>query len=208
MNALQSLISGDNSNTKSSGNTSVQKRCKECGEYFTPRSMRQQYCDKLHYRPCPVCGKPVEAKYLSDPPRCCSKECQKLSRNKTQAQQKQEVVNMLETHEELTVSTQSASRTAKQLLALYLLGSVNKDISKIDISKQEDKIRKKFDVRTYIDIPILGFEPGHEYALFISKPKGYTTYQIQAVYDFDTSSKVDLMIPMSSQISINRAFSK
>ena len=58
------------------------KKCKECGKLFVPKSARTQYCDDLHYRPCPVCGKLVEAKYLSDPARCCSKECQQALRAK------------------------------------------------------------------------------------------------------------------------------
>ena len=47
------------------------KKCKECGKLFLPKSLRQQYCDAIHYRPCPICGKPVIAKYLSDPARRC-----------------------------------------------------------------------------------------------------------------------------------------
>lgn len=61
------------------------KRCKECGKLFVPRSKRQQYCEDLHYRPCPVCGKLVEAKYLSDPARCCSKECKSQLAAKTRS---------------------------------------------------------------------------------------------------------------------------
>lgn len=53
-----------------------QKKCKECGKLFTPKNARQQYCADIHYRPCPVCGKLVEIKYLSDPtPRCT--DCRK-----------------------------------------------------------------------------------------------------------------------------------
>lgn len=53
------------------------KKCKECGKLFEARNSRQQYCSNKHYRPCPVCGKDVEIKYLSDPtPRCA--ECRKL----------------------------------------------------------------------------------------------------------------------------------
>ena len=59
------------------------RKCKECGELFKPVSVRQQYCKKVHYRPCPVCGKLIEAKVLSDPPRCCSIECTKARRNQT-----------------------------------------------------------------------------------------------------------------------------
>ena len=53
------------------------KKCKECKKLFTPKNPRQQYCEGKHFRPCPVCGKDVEIKYLSDPtPRCA--ECRKL----------------------------------------------------------------------------------------------------------------------------------
>lgn len=47
------------------------RRCKECGKLFQPKG-REQYCSDIHYRPCPICGTMVEAKYLSDPPRKCS----------------------------------------------------------------------------------------------------------------------------------------
>jgi len=54
----------------------IQKTCKECGKLFHPRNPKQRYCDDIHYRPCPTCGKPVEIKYLTDPtPRCA--ECRK-----------------------------------------------------------------------------------------------------------------------------------
>lgn len=46
------------------------RKCKECGKMFQPKG-REQYCSDIHYRPCPVCGKPVIAKYLSDPARRC-----------------------------------------------------------------------------------------------------------------------------------------
>ena len=47
--------------------------CKECGKQFEAKSPRILYCPAVHYRPCPVCGEPVIAKYLSDPPRRCDK---------------------------------------------------------------------------------------------------------------------------------------
>ena len=59
------------------------RRCKECGKEFVPRTERQQYCDNEHFRPCPVCGKLVVVKYLSDPPRTCSKQCAVIRRQKT-----------------------------------------------------------------------------------------------------------------------------
>jgi len=47
--------------------------CKECGKQFEAKSARIMYCPGPHYRPCPICGEPVLAKYLSDPPRRCDK---------------------------------------------------------------------------------------------------------------------------------------
>lgn len=56
------------------------KKCKECGKLFTPSNPRQQYCTERHFRPCPVCGKLVEIKYLSDPtPRCV--DCRKMRKS-------------------------------------------------------------------------------------------------------------------------------
>lgn len=53
-----------------------EKKCKECGQLFTPENPRQQYCKRDHYRPCPTCGRKVFIKYLSDPtPRCA--DCKK-----------------------------------------------------------------------------------------------------------------------------------
>lgn len=48
------------------------RKCKECGKMFQPKG-REQYCSDIHYRPCPICGEPVIAKYLSDPARKCDK---------------------------------------------------------------------------------------------------------------------------------------
>ena len=59
------------------------KKCKECGELFKPNSSKQSYCKKDHYRPCPICSKPVIVKSFNDPPRCCSKECSTKLRQQT-----------------------------------------------------------------------------------------------------------------------------
>lgn len=54
------------------------KICKECGQAFYTQYSRKLYCDRDHFRPCPICQKPVLVKIgtFSDPPRCCSRECQ------------------------------------------------------------------------------------------------------------------------------------
>ena len=53
--------------------------CKECGKPFVPTNNNQQYCTEEHYRPCPVCGKPVKVIHAGDlknnKSRTCSAEC-------------------------------------------------------------------------------------------------------------------------------------
>ena len=48
--------------------------CKICGKEFD-RVGNAVYCSGPHYRPCPVCGKPVVYVRPSEPYKCCSKEC-------------------------------------------------------------------------------------------------------------------------------------
>ena len=52
------------------------KICVLCGNEFVPRSNRQKYCDNVHYRPCPVCGKLTKISNLYVPKlRACSYAC-------------------------------------------------------------------------------------------------------------------------------------
>lgn len=48
--------------------------CKICGKEFD-RVGNGVYCSGPHYRPCIVCGKPVEYVRPSDPGKCCSDKC-------------------------------------------------------------------------------------------------------------------------------------
>ena len=49
--------------------------CAICGQPFTPRTGPQICCDKVHYRPCVICGNPIIQKSPEDPVVTCSKEC-------------------------------------------------------------------------------------------------------------------------------------
>lgn len=53
------------------------KICKECGKEFIPRTGVQTFCDREHYRPCPVCGVEVLNTRLYEPAKCCSRKCSK-----------------------------------------------------------------------------------------------------------------------------------
>ena len=54
----------------------MKKICKECGKEFEATDGRQKYCNRQHFRPCPVCGKIIEVTHLSNPTPKCS-ECGK-----------------------------------------------------------------------------------------------------------------------------------
>ncbi|MCD8211781.1 MAG: hypothetical protein LUC17_01985, partial [Oscillospiraceae bacterium] len=59
--------------------------CKECGKEFIATSPRQFYCKNKHYRPCPICGMPVEVKYghWQDSARTCSTKCRIQLKDRT-----------------------------------------------------------------------------------------------------------------------------
>lgn len=65
----------------------MKKICLHCGKEFDTNNPQKLYCDDIHYRPCPVCQKPVAMSDndFSKPAKCCSQECrnkQKVSRFK------------------------------------------------------------------------------------------------------------------------------
>lgn len=53
------------------------KLCKCCGKPFDTNSPQKLFCDREHYLPCPICGKPVKKtdRDFTRPPKCCSSEC-------------------------------------------------------------------------------------------------------------------------------------
>lgn len=63
--------------------TNKLKKCELCGELFQPEHNCQRYCKKDHFRPCPVCGKPVKVEYAYAELKCCSQECTTLLRKQT-----------------------------------------------------------------------------------------------------------------------------
>jgi len=65
------------------GNKVYELKCKECGKLFSSDNSRQVFCDDVHYRPCPICGKSVEVRDLYDLPMTCSPECNTARRLQT-----------------------------------------------------------------------------------------------------------------------------
>lgn len=206
------------------------KKCKECGKLFVPKTKLSQYCNDLHYRPCPVCGKPVEAKYLSDPPRCCSRECskQKQAKDKEKVKSIAALGNSMKYETPLKVTMQMPkSRDAKgnvrTLFALPKEEHVVPDdvipmprpesvIIKLPQQAEDNEyaknLRSSYPVRTYVGTPILGFIPGHEYALDIDKDDRNILYIVTALYDFTIGEATGLVINLSSKISIEQNFAQ
>ena len=63
----------------------MKKICAHCHEDFETNNPQKIYCDRVHYRPCPVCGQPVKMydNDFSRRPACCSNECKhKLRKSK------------------------------------------------------------------------------------------------------------------------------
>lgn len=58
-------------------NLKYKKICAHCGEEFETNSPQKIYCNRPHYRPCPICGTPVKMidNDFTRPPKCCSSEC-------------------------------------------------------------------------------------------------------------------------------------
>lgn len=143
------------------------RRCKECGKMFLPTSKRQQYCNEIHFRPCPVCGKLVEAKYLSDPARCCSNECKK----------------------------QLAARNRKPVV-ITAAELMDEPVEIVDGQIAE---YKGPEVGMWI--------PGHRYVINIDrKDTTYGQYKVWASKDLTLDLEVKLLMPLSSQNSIDRYF--
>ena len=211
------------------------KICKECGDLFMPKSKNSVYCDKLHYRPCPVCGKPVEAKYLSDPARCCSQECRNAARmqakskvlskavssitlgtvkfdesaassvtvTKSTSESKSSAIGALAAainNEEVIASSKySAIRPAQSIQPVPYYDNPERDID------YEESLRATNIVRMYVGRNTsLKFVAGHEYALEVNKTM--YGYEVEAMYDFTAGKSISLMMPLSSQISINQQF--
>ena len=190
------------------------KNCKECGKLFTPKSRNSVYCDDLHYRPCPVCGKPVEAKYLSDPARCCSNECKNQARKMNTSPAKKPTMMPISS------ATKNGTKSLFVLDASVVTNTTSDStssyrptIAKLKQSGPDSDfatmLRESSQVMTYVNPKsILGFIPGHEYALEISKDDRNILYIIEALYDFTDGKEVSHCMNVASQISITQNFAK
>lgn len=165
-----------------------------------PKSTRSQYCDDLHYRPCPVCGKPVEAKYLSDPARCCSKECQQAMKKQNKPKVQMSVTATADNQGNIELEVDD-STTAINVLSSVCEHSIHPQLSEEGKFFLEDS-----EVRTYVGKSSCRFVQGHTYAIKISKDPDYDNYLVRGVYDLTDDKKCDAMSTHASKISLNQFF--
>ena len=158
------------------------KPCKECGKLFRPKSAKSIYCDGEHYRPCPVCGKPVFAKYLSDPARCCSGVC-RAQLGKLNKLPKVELTADMQEHLENDVKV------------IEEIAAINAEV----IDPTDDTVRKKYEGPS-----TLGWNEGHEYAVKIVQEG--KSHVVKATYNYTAAEAVELEYGFSNKKKISTIF--
>lgn len=176
------------------------KKCKECGKLFLPKSIRSQYCDALHYRPCPVCGKLVEAKYLSDPARCCSKECQQALKKQNKPSIPSSSTPTVTDSGEIELDVVDGDTVVN------VLSSVNKHTINAELSPEGQAILSDAEVRTYVGKSGCKFIQGHAYAVRVSRDNEYSRYKVSGYYDLTEDKKCDALSVHASMLSFNHFF--
>ena len=191
----------------------VQMRvCKECGKMFVPKG-REQYCSDIHYRPCPVCGELVVAKYLSDPPRKCDK-CKGRKMQPATAKPKQlfkidQPASMLKipSFDDLAkIASKSEKESKPKSEEVSLTGCSQIDISKlvdpeVFCETYDDKVLR------YIGPTIEGlnkFTSNHDYKIALTRKDN--AYLITSCHDLTDNKEVNCYYLASSQISVASRF--
>lgn len=195
------------------------RKCKECGKLFIPKG-REQYCSDIHYRPCPICGEPVEAKYLSDPPRKCDKCKGRRSNNssksgfneiglKTKSLFSFKPVSSVnqplkkELDDEPTTATQPVVTSEKEPWVDRVDTTSRPIVETAVFCETETGSIRMYIGRAHKN----SFIPGHEYLLTVKhdQPGHYTVIGTQ---DVTIGEDVNLMLPISSQISYHTYFGR
>lgn len=175
------------------------KKCKECGKMFIPRSARQQYCDDIHYRPCPICGKLVEAKYLSDPARRCD-DCKHVP-NKSKSS------NAVKQSDNPKLAQPKKVTTAELLTPEVLERALDGEIPENDLEFTKEEILENPVVAVYAGRPVCGFKKGCTYIIKTNLTE--YSYLVQAIQNISEGSICDnVSMSVSSMTSFNQSFVK
>lgn len=195
MNTLQKIIS----NTSTSSSTLVEKTCPLCQKKFIPKG-RQKYCNGPHFKPCPVCGKPVPAPYPSDPAKCCSAECRKKIKELSSTESERIHPKSVEPEINKAIETEILHEEKRNE---YLL-SPDVELSK-DPLKPLSKGDKVFLTKECIfDSKLPNLIKGHVYDIEVVKDK--YTYEVKLTYDHMYREDMEYYLNISSAISFNTYF--
>lgn len=168
------------------------KECKECGKMFTPTSNKQKYCSADHYRPCPVCGKLMFAKYLSDPARCCSGSCKSK-------------LGKLNKKQNLAIEQYVKNDVAATLEAYSNLVPMPGAEKLSDLKEEYEHQVDESKVKTFIGESKFGFITGHEYEVeYITEGKGQ--HMMQATYDVTADQHVAIRYVFTNKKHISKMF--
>lgn len=172
------------------------KTCKECGKLFMPTSNKQKYCSEKHYRPCPVCGKLIFAKYLSDPARCCSGTCKsKLGKfNKENAY----VAEVMEQKAQLGIEIPKID--PEQIKPVYPTVERMIDLIQSRTYHPTDGTARKRFTGPSID----GWNEGHEYAVIVTHVG--KEHIVKATYDYTAQESVYLEYGFTNKKKISTIF--
>ena len=178
-------------------------------------SNKEKYCSRDHYRPCPVCGKPVFAKYLSDPARCCSGVCRFVYGMKNKGIEVAAPTYVPEVEVETAAqSTEDAKHIEEVMEQKAELGieveKITEPVEVVEITEvpvegsavDESKYEKKEDVGENTS---MGFIKGHIY-LVETVQEGRGSYQVIAHRDETTHDNIDKMMPFSNKKMISKNF--
>ncbi len=178
------------------------RKCKECGKLFQPKG-REQYCPDIHYRPCPICGTPVVAKYLSDPPRRCA-NCKATNKIAKHTKKLFDLPDIPSPDIITTASNESNTSTTNNQSSNEMSVSNPLENSQLNIEVLQGK-----DIRKYIGKDYRhgkGFIPNHVYELTIERDQ--YSYMLTAVYDYTEDKEKAITETFSSIISIDGHFQK
>lgn len=176
------------------------KRCKECGKLFMPTSNKQKYCSAEHYRPCPVCGKPVFAKYLSDPARCCSGVCKAKLGKLNKEGHKLVPMPGIEKLAELKAEVEAnAAVESIEAIQSYCEADVEATLTLFTERATAGTEKKK-----YAGLDADGWTWGHVYAVTIAQEG--KEHIVKATYDYTTEQVVDLEYRFTNKKKITTIF--
>lgn len=173
------------------------KKCKECGKLFMPTSNKQKYCSEPHFRPCPVCGKLIFAKYVSDPARCCSGVCKsKLGKlNKEDAY----VAEVMEQKADLGIEVPAIESVEVVEPTPEVVAYAESDAEVVKEVVTEGTAKKRYEGPS-----TNGWNEGHEYAVVITQEG--KEHVVRSKYDYTSEEVVELAYSFTNKKKITTIF--